>query len=120
MNFFLMRLMAQKNLFLSSRLELVTKKTTRSKLAAYFLNMSEVAKSENFEIPYNRNQLAIILVLIEVRCVTNSVNYGRKVFWISRKTVLLSTKLRNCLILQTTGSDKTTPRVIQHPSSNRT
>lgn len=54
----LLSIMAQKNLFLSSRLELVTKKTTRSKLAAYFLNMSEVAKSESFEIPYNRNQLA--------------------------------------------------------------
>ena len=54
----MLKIMAHKNVFLSSRLELVTKKTTRSKLAAFLLHSSELAKCANFEIPYNRNQLA--------------------------------------------------------------
>lgn len=54
----MLKIMAQKNMFLSSRLELVTKKTTRSKLAAFLLHSSELAKCVDFEIPYNRNQLA--------------------------------------------------------------
>lgn len=54
----MLKIMAQKSMFLSSRLELVTKKTTRSKLAAYLLYSAELAKCANFEIPYNRNQLA--------------------------------------------------------------
>ena len=54
----LLGIMAEKNLFLSSRLELVTKKTTRAKLAAYLSNIIETANQTQIEIPYNRNQLA--------------------------------------------------------------
>lgn len=54
----LLGIMAEKNLFLSSRLELVTRKTIRSKLAAYLSNIYELAGDNQIEIPYNRNQLA--------------------------------------------------------------
>lgn len=54
-------IMAEKTLFLSSRLELITKKTIRMKLAAYFLQVTERAKCLDIEIPYNRNQLADFL-----------------------------------------------------------
>jgi CRP-like cAMP-binding protein len=57
----LLGIMAEKNLFLSSRLELVTRKTIRSKLAAYLSNIYELAQNSNIEIPYNRNQLADFL-----------------------------------------------------------
>jgi len=50
--------MAEKNLFLSYRLELVTKKTIRAKLAAYLTHIIEMTNQSDIEIPYNRNQLA--------------------------------------------------------------
>ena len=55
------RLIAAKNLFLSSRLEIVTKKTIRAKLSGYLLQIAESAKSMEFEIPFNRGQLAEFL-----------------------------------------------------------
>ena len=37
---------------------MVTRKTIRSKLAAYLSNIYELAQDSDIEIPYNRNQLA--------------------------------------------------------------
>lgn len=54
----LLEIIAKKNLFLSSRLELVTQKTIRAKLAAYLSNEIQMAHKTQIKIPYNRNQLA--------------------------------------------------------------
>jgi len=54
----MLSMLADKNLVLNSRLELISKKNTRSKLASYLLSAMGADMQHNISIPYNRNQLA--------------------------------------------------------------
>lgn len=54
----MLSILAEKNLFLRQKLELMSKKTTRAKLSAYLLQTIETLKQNNIKIPYNRIQLA--------------------------------------------------------------
>ena len=51
-------MLADKNLVLNNRLELISKKTTRAKLTSYLLHTMGAELKSNVSIPYNRNQLA--------------------------------------------------------------
>ena len=54
----MLSILAEKNLFLRQRLELMSKRTTRAKLCAYLLHAIEAAQKNTVQIPYNRFQLA--------------------------------------------------------------
>lgn len=54
-------LLAKKNLMLTSKIEHLTKRTTREKLLSYLSECSINLGTEAFEIPYNRQQLADFL-----------------------------------------------------------
>ena len=54
----LMRLVAESNLKLLDKLTHLSKKSTREKLLSYLGLMSERAKSDYFEIPFNITELA--------------------------------------------------------------
>ncbi|MEI7616109.1 MAG: Crp/Fnr family transcriptional regulator [Actinomycetota bacterium] len=54
----MIRMLADKNLVLNNRLELISKKTTRAKLTSYLLHTMGAELKSNVSIPYNRNQLA--------------------------------------------------------------
>lgn len=54
----MLSILAEKNLFLRQRLELMSKRTTRAKLCAYLLLAIEAAAQNTIDIPYNRLQLA--------------------------------------------------------------
>ena len=52
----MLKLIAQKNLMLNQKIEILSKRTTREKLLAYFDTQRGMAKK--FTIPYNREELA--------------------------------------------------------------
>ena len=54
----LLRAMAQKNLLLSRKLEITSRRTTRDKLMAYLLMQAKAAGSNDFTIPLDRQGLA--------------------------------------------------------------
>lgn len=54
----LMRLIARKNLLAERHLEAVTKRTIREKLMTFLESQSDMAESESFVIPYNREGLS--------------------------------------------------------------
>ena len=54
----LLQVVAEKNMQLSRKLELMSKKTTREKLLSYLLEQAKIAGSPNFTIPFDRQQLA--------------------------------------------------------------
>lgn len=54
----MVHLLATKVQFLSSRLDLLCKKTIKSKLSAYLLSVTEQASGCETDIPYNREELA--------------------------------------------------------------
>ncbi len=54
----MLSMLADKNLVLNNRIELISKKTTRAKLASYLLQATGADLECNILIPYNRNQLA--------------------------------------------------------------
>lgn len=54
----MMRILAGKNIFLTGKMEHVTKRTTKEKLLSYLWEQSKRNDSLEFEIPFNRQQLA--------------------------------------------------------------
>ncbi len=54
----LMQMVAEKNLMLHKKIEIISKRTTREKLMAYLLFEAKRAGNDTFEIPYDRQSLA--------------------------------------------------------------
>jgi CRP-like cAMP-binding protein len=59
----LLRIIAEKNIFLNQKMSYITHKTIRSRLEAYFSDMIEYHKSYEFMIRFNRNELADYLCI---------------------------------------------------------
>jgi len=57
----MLRIMAKKNMFLNSRIEIVSKRTTREKILAYLELQRGQKQSDSFDIPFSRQQLADFL-----------------------------------------------------------
>lgn len=58
MIFNLMKIMALKNLIYHQKIEITSRRSTRDKLMTYLLMQSAKNKSNSFDIPYNRQELA--------------------------------------------------------------
>ncbi|MBR3839986.1 MAG: Crp/Fnr family transcriptional regulator [Erysipelotrichales bacterium] len=56
--FNLMHILANKNLIFHTKIDIISKRTTREKLMAYLLMEAQKHNSNSFEIPYNRQELA--------------------------------------------------------------
>lgn len=54
----LMRILAQKNLACNQKIEVTSKRTTREKLMAYLMLTAKRAGSSDFQIPFDRQELA--------------------------------------------------------------
>ncbi len=54
----LMKTIVERNALLSTKLKLMSKKNTRSKVLAFLYNQSKIAGSTYFDIPYNKTELA--------------------------------------------------------------
>lgn len=54
----LLQVMARKNLYLSGKLDLLSRRTTREKLMAYLSGEAKKAGRSEFAIPFNRQELA--------------------------------------------------------------
>lgn len=59
----MIQLLAGKNIQLTEKIEHVTKRTTRNKLLSYLSGEAEKAGSSQFEIPFNRQELADFLAV---------------------------------------------------------
>ena len=57
----MMKLLAQKNIMLTQKMEIITHRTTRERLLAYLSSQAIKAGSSRFVIPFNRQQLADFL-----------------------------------------------------------
>ena len=57
----LLHIIAQKNLILRSKINLLSKRTTREKIMAYLLSESKRAGRNEFQIPFDRQRLADFL-----------------------------------------------------------
>jgi len=54
----MLRIVANKNIMLSQKIEFVSKRTTKEKLLAYLSSEAKKAGSNSFSIPFNRQELA--------------------------------------------------------------
>ncbi len=54
----MLRIMAERNIMLSGKIELTARRTTREKLTAYLSSQAKRAGDAEFEIPFNRQELA--------------------------------------------------------------
>ena len=54
----LVRILANKNIMLTQKLEHITQRTTREKLLSYLSEQGRINKSNTFDIPFNRQELA--------------------------------------------------------------
>ncbi|MDR1630552.1 MAG: Crp/Fnr family transcriptional regulator [Oscillospiraceae bacterium] len=54
----MLKILATKNLGLTRKIEHITKKTTREKVLSYLSEQALLAHSDNFQIPFNRQELA--------------------------------------------------------------
>ena len=54
----LLHIIAQKNLILRAKINLLSKRTTREKIMAYLLSESKKAGKSEFDIPFDRQRLA--------------------------------------------------------------
>jgi CRP-like cAMP-binding protein len=59
----MLKVMARKNLALVGKIEHVTKRTTREKLLSYLSEQAKLNGSDNFTIPFNRQELADYLAV---------------------------------------------------------
>ncbi len=59
--FNMLRIIANKNIMISQKMEFISKRTTKEKLLAYLSLEAEKAGSNTFSIPYNRQELADFL-----------------------------------------------------------
>jgi len=57
----MIQLIADKNLMLMHKMEVVTKKTLKEKIMAYLSQQAQIKDTEYFEIPLNRTELAEFL-----------------------------------------------------------
>jgi CRP-like cAMP-binding protein len=57
----MMKVLAQKNVMLSNRIDLLGKRSIREKLLAYFWSQSKKIKKDRIVLPFNRNELADFL-----------------------------------------------------------
>ena len=57
----IIRILAQKNLFLSKKAEFLSQRTTRQKLLAYLSDMERRTGRSTFRIPFNRQEMADFL-----------------------------------------------------------
>lgn len=57
----MMLILGEKNLFLNHKIDLLTLKGMREKLATYLLTFSKQVNSNQFNLPFNRNELAEFL-----------------------------------------------------------
>lgn len=57
----MLRIVANKNIMLSRKIEFISKRTTKEKLLAYLSSEAKKAGSNSFNIPYNRQELADFL-----------------------------------------------------------
>jgi CRP-like cAMP-binding protein len=57
----MMKVLAQKNIMLSGRIDLLGKRSIREKLLAYFWTQSKKTKKKRIVLPFNRNELADFL-----------------------------------------------------------
>ncbi len=57
----LLKVIAEKNIFLNQKMSYITHKTIRGRLEAYFYDMIEQSGSYTITLPYNRNELADFL-----------------------------------------------------------
>ncbi|MCI9584744.1 MAG: Crp/Fnr family transcriptional regulator [Clostridium sp.] len=91
--FNLLGVVARKNLVFHQKLEITSKRTTREKLMAYLLLQAKKSRSDCFEIPYNRQELADYLevdrsglsVEISKLCKQGLIRAERKKFTILRQ-----------------------------------
>lgn len=56
--FNLLRLVANKNLVFDQKIQITSKRSTREKLMAFLLNQAKLQNSNEFDIPYDRQELA--------------------------------------------------------------
>ena len=54
----MLRIVANKNIMLSQKIEFISKRTTKEKLLAYLSSEAKKAGNKSFTIPYNRQELA--------------------------------------------------------------
>ena len=54
----MMKLLAEKNILLTQKMEIITHRTTRERILAYLSEQAVAAQSNRFTIPFNRQQLA--------------------------------------------------------------
>lgn len=54
----MLKILANKNLNLTRKIEHITKKTTREKVLSYLSEQALLSHSDSFEIPFNRQELA--------------------------------------------------------------
>lgn len=57
----LLKVVAEKNLFLNQKLEIISRRTTREKLMAYLMAQAKQHGSNSFTIPFDRQALADFL-----------------------------------------------------------
>lgn len=57
----MMTILGEKNFFLNRKIELLTLKGMREKIASYLLMLSDTFQSHQFNLPFNRNELAEFL-----------------------------------------------------------
>ena len=57
----MLRILSQKALYLNRKVEYLTIKSMRSKIASYLLEQTHIYNSHNFIIPMNKNELADFL-----------------------------------------------------------
>ena len=54
----LLQVVAEKNMILNQKIEIISKRTTREKLITFLLSEAKKKNAGEFEIPYNRQELA--------------------------------------------------------------
>lgn len=54
----MVKVLAEKNLMLNNKLEILSKRSIREKLMQYFIFQAEIKKSREFDIPFSKNALA--------------------------------------------------------------
>lgn len=59
----LLQLLAIKNMYLNTKMDLLSKRTIREKIMAYLVSEADKQKTSKFEIPLNRNELADFLCI---------------------------------------------------------
>lgn len=59
----MLSMIARKNIMLNQKMEILSKRTTREKLLAFFNTQVQMNHSKKFSIPYNREELAFYLCL---------------------------------------------------------